>query len=342
MQVIVPVFPDYEPPEAASVRCDNAADAGRFGSGSATMPPPESRRPLRLRGGPDARKGSYPVRISRSAVLNTIKRRVLRPCRQLSWKRRALPDVIVLGAQKAGTTSLYNYLAQHPKLHKSFAKEVHYFDGGRNPAVDTFQLGEPWYRAHFPLRSKLGPGEMAFEASPLYLFTPLAPPRIRDLVPHAKLIALLRDPAERAVSHYFHEQRKGKDTLPIREAFAAEEERLAPILAAEDYKNDRFATWSYQRRGQYAEQLKRYFALFPREQVLVLNSDAMFTAPDATLRRVFEFIGIDASFTVPNLKPRNVAGNRTDVDPAVYEALREHFEPHNRELYDLLGEDYGW
>jgi len=262
--------------------------------------------------------------------------------RRLTSANRALPNFIIIGTQKGGTTSLYRYLAQHPDLIASFTKEVHYFDGGLNPAVDTYALGLPWYRAHFPAQSRCEPPKQCFEASPLYMFNPLVPERIKQVLPAVKLIAILRDPVERAISHYFHEHRKGREPLPIEAALAKEADRLAPIYAQSDYKQRAFIDFSYQARGRYHEQLQRFDGLFPRENMLVLTSESLFTDPHATLGRVLEFVGADTGFSVPNLKPRNVGSNRTDVAPAVYESLRETFRPHNQALYEWAGEDFGW
>ena len=270
------------------------------------------------------------------------KRRVNWAYRKVTWQNRVLPDIIIVGAMKAGTTSLFAYLRQHPHLLPSFRKEIHFFDGGLNPEVDTFERGQRWYRAHFPLREDMGVWQKTFEASPFYIFNPLAPQRIFDLTPQTKIIALLRNPSERAVSHYFHEKRKNRETLPIREAFQKEEVRLEQIVREEDYKSNAFIHQSYKKRGLYREQLERYFNLFPREQVLVIKSEDLYAEPGKCLKKVFEFAGVDADCKVENLVPKNVAKNRSDVAPEVYDDLNTYFAPHNRALYELIGEDYGW
>jgi hypothetical protein len=264
--------------------------------------------------------------------------------RQFTWSGRGLPDCIVIGAQKSGTTSMFGYLGQHPQLLPSFRKEVHFFDGGLDPGVDNFAKGLPWYCAHFPLRRSIGAGQKMFEASPLYIFNPLAPRRIAALVPGVKIVALLRNPTERAISHYFHNKRsgQGREPLTIHEALQAEERRLEPVIGRQDYKNDAFIHHSYKRRGLYREQLERYFQCFPRDQILVMSSETFFAEPEACLERVFAFVGVDPRYKVENLMPRNVANNRSDVTPDVYEYLDRFFRLHNQELYEMMGEDYGW
>ncbi len=127
--------------------------------------------------------------------------------RRLGAGRRVLPDFLVIGAQKSGTSSLFRYLDQHPQVRGSVPKEVHYFSGGFAPAPDAYARGEGWYRAHFPKKAAMGQGVRAFEATPLYLLHPLAAGRIHALMPAVKLVAVLRNPTDRALSHYFHNVR---------------------------------------------------------------------------------------------------------------------------------------
>lgn len=260
--------------------------------------------------------------------------------RRLTRRMRSLPDFLIIGAQKAGTTSLYSYLAEHPQLVPSFKKEVHFFDGGMRADTDDYERGEAWYRAHFPIQH--GARCKTYEASPLYLFNPLAAGRIAQLLPRAKLIVLLRNPAERAISHYFHEIRRGREQLPIGRALELEDRRLAACWKEADYKNPAFRNQSYKSRGLYAEQLERYSEYFADEQILVLNSEEFFRDTGRTLRRVLEFVGVDPTFTASELGPQNVASNRADVGADVYEQLNEYFAEPNQRLYRLIGRTYDW
>ena len=162
------------------------------------------------------------------------------------------------------------------------------------------------------------------------------------MIPDVKLIALLRNPVDRAISHYFHEQRKGRDDLPIMDAFLAEPERLSILRENPDYKSKAFRNYSYLKRGRYHEQLQRYLQHFQRENLLVQKSEDLFEDPENTMKRVFEFVGVDSQFQVPDLRPHNVGSNRTRIDPEVYEFLKDHFRPHNEALYRLIGQDLGW
>ncbi|MBV1907225.1 MAG: sulfotransferase domain-containing protein [Pseudomonadales bacterium] len=253
-----------------------------------------------------------------------------------------MPDFIIIGAQKAGTSSLFHYLGQHPEIIQSYQKEVHFFDGGLDPIVDNYYKGEQWYRAHFPYKQKMKRGFKTFEASPLYIYNPLSPKRISQLTPKIKIILLLRNPSERAISHYFHETRIGREFLPVLEALQAEDKRLGPYLRKQDYKNDIFIQKSYKRRGIYKEQIDRFLQYFSPEQMLVLSSEEFFSAPGSALKRIFNFVEVNDNFVVKDLVPRNIGSNRNVVDQKVYDYLDNYYVPHNKELYELLREDYHW
>ncbi|WOJ95050.1 sulfotransferase [Congregibacter variabilis] len=263
---------------------------------------------------------------------------------------RALPQSIIIGTQKAGTSSLYSYLEQHPQLaasqhpSKSWVseKEVHYFSGGSQPGDDYYSKGLNWYRSHFPLRKQLGSHVQAFEATPLYLFHPLAANRIRSILPDVKLLVLLRDPVERSISSYFHQVREQREFLPILEAFQEEGVRLSQSIMESDYNSFDFLYHSYLARSRYREQLDRYFALFPREQIQIHCSEDFFANPETVLRSIFEFLGVDPDFRVPNLEAMNVGSNRGKVDVEVYNYLADYFRPHNKALFELTGREFPW
>jgi len=263
----------------------------------------------------------------------------------LSGGRRVLPDYLIIGAQKGGTTSLHRYLLQHPDIAPSLRKEVHYFDL-------HFSRGEAWYRAFFPSERAVRAHEEATgrrlltgEATPFYLFHPLAPARAARVVTSARLIALLRDPVERAYSHYRHEVRRGRETLSFREAIEREAERLArereAFLGGHDDRAPHHRRHSYVARGLYAEQLRRWLRYFPPDRILILGSEAFFAAPQLHLDRVCRFLGLPPHPAVDF--PVHNPGERTaPMDPDVRAMLREFFREPNRELALLTGIDFGW
>ncbi len=260
--------------------------------------------------------------------------------RKLSPVRRALPSWLIVGAARAGTTSLYDAIVQHPRIRPALTKEVSFFS-------HHFTRGERWYRAHFPSEASLAGGLIAGEASPAYIFHPLAPARIASLLPNVRLIALLRDPVRCAVSLHSFVRSLRFETLPLAEALRREEERIGPVLKAlgsdENADIRPLVRFSYKSRGIYVDQIKRLHAHFPKERVLILKSEDFFAEPSAVLRQVFDFIGVDPDFRPPDLSPQNTGLYESGgAPPEVMAELKAFFAPHNARLYEYLGRDFGW
>ena len=241
---------------------------------------------------------------------------------------RPLPDVLVIGAQKAGTTALYAYLRWHPGITGPSWKEVSFFDR-------HWWRGEAWYRGHFPLRA----GErLVGEASPSYLFHPLAPERARSVVPDAKLIALVRNPVDRAYSHYQHEVALGREPLSFEDALAAEEERTRGEVErlVADPRAFSPAWWghTYVARGRYAEQLERWLAVFPRGQLLVVATEELGERPAQTYARILRFLGA-APYELEEY-PRVFDRDYAPMRPETRAELQAVFAEPNRRLEELL------
>src|SRR5437660_4703703 len=214
--------------------------------------------------------------------------------RMSTSQARLLPDFIIIGTQRGGTTSLYYYLTEHPGIARALMKEVHFFD-------DNFTEGLNWYRAQFPSSLQKYYAErirkehfITGESSPYYLFYPHAPKRISELVPQAKLIVLLRNPVDRAYSHHWLGTLEGKETLPFEEAIQREEERMAgeheKILADEHYESFNHRFFSYLARGIYVDQLQHWMNFYPKEQFLILKSEDLYKDTAAVVQQALEFI----------------------------------------------------
>lgn len=269
-------------------------------------------------------------------------RKLLHTFRVFNNHRRLLPNFIIIGAQKAGTTSLYHYLSQHPQVFQSFEKEVHYFDGGLQANIDNYAKGLNWYRANFPCKSYVGADGVVGEATPLYMFHPLVPERLAKVIPNVKIISILRNPTERAISHYFHEKKKGYEILPISAALKIEEDRISESLRTLNFNSKEFIHFSYKSRGLYKEQLARYYSCFPNLNIHIIESSDFQENPNAVLKRVFEFLGIDAQFKVKDLQPQNVGQRSMQVPQDIYDFLDEYFYPHNQKLFDFIGNTFSW
>src|ERR1043166_4220547 len=217
-----------------------------------------------------------------------------------------LPTFLVIGAAKGGTTALHRFLSQHPEIFMSKRKELRFFPFenqkpnhcGPGDDVDSATMGMSIeeYRACFAD----GAGYAARgESSPLYLYLPRSAERIKHYVPDAKLIAVLRHPADRAYSHHMMLRRDGLETLNFADALAAEDQRVAANWGHR---------WHYRRRGFYAQQLKRYFDLFEREQLKIYLYEDYVTNPVAFMQDVFRFLNVDDTF-LPDMSVRHNESN---------------------------------
>jgi hypothetical protein len=248
---------------------------------------------------------------------------------------RPLPDFLVLGAQKAGTTALYAYLRRHPEITGPSWKEVSFFDR-------HYARGEAWYRGNFP--NRLRARGFVGEASPSYLFHPLAPERVRELLPEARLIALVRNPVDRAFSHYQHEVALGREELSFEDALAAEDDRLRGeeerMRADPAYFSHAWWNYTYRARGRYAEQIERWLEVFPREQLLVIPSEDLGSDPDGTYARVLDFVGAAPHHL--DAYPRVFERQYEPMRPETRSRLAMDFAEPNERLYALLGRNLGW
>lgn len=243
--------------------------------------------------------------------------------RRLTSSLRKLPDFIIIGAQKSGTSSLYYYLSQHPRLKLAINKEIHYYNyhirHGKN-------LG--WYKSFFPLKLRCI-GRKTGEASPYYLFDDRAAARIKLDLPNIKLIALLRNPIDRAYSAYNMNAAQGK--WPTTQTF---EQAIAnPDLSME-------ASQIYLIRGQYAGHIKKWLQHFKREQFLFIKSENFFTDPGSTLRKVYQFLEIEEVYP-DNLKAQEV-GSYSALSASTRAQLEDFFRQSNAELIELLGNEFKW
>jgi hypothetical protein len=258
---------------------------------------------------------------------------------------RLLPSYLIIGAQRAGTTSLHRYLVQHPAVRTMLrTKGVHFFD-------TSYGRGMAWYASRFPTRAygwyvrrRHGTELVTGEASPYYLFHPHVPYRVAEHLPGVKLIVLLRDPVARAYSHFQHEVARGFETLSFEEAIDAEPQRLAGELERMRreplYNSFAHQHHSYLARGLYHDQLATWWSLLPGEQFLVLSSERFFAEPDRTFAQVLDFLELPA-FTPPAYERHNAYDYRQLSEP-VRRRLADYFREPNRRLYAALGEDLGW
>ena len=261
-------------------------------------------------------------------------------------RARMLPGFLIVGAQRAGTTSMSRTLSAHPAVfHSVLHQEVHYFD-------NAYHRGLAWYRGHFPLLARarraahaVGAEPVAFESSPYYMLHPLAAERINRDLPGVKLLVLLRDPVERSYSGHAHETALGYETESFERALELEEGRLAgeaeKIVANPRYYSYSHQHHAYRLRGQYAEQLISLEKAFGRERIYVVDSGDFFTDPGRVYDGVLEFLGLP-HVGYPEFRQRNARLRPAPMPKAVRQALEEHYRAHNERLAEWLGREPSW
>ena len=230
-----------------------------------------------------------------------------------------LPDFLGIGTQKGGTTYLHALLQHHPQIFLATPKEQHFF-------TLHWQRGVQWYAKQFAAAES---HQHCGEVTPYYLFHPEVPQRIKGQLPAVKLMVLLRDPVERALSQYFHSRRLGLEPLELEAAFAAEPQRLADsaehLAAGQPHRSHQ--QHSYLSRSCYEQQLARFQALFQSEQLLILRSEQLFADPTSLWPQVLRFLAVDP-IPCPTLEPVYTSfGEAADVPEAFKQVLRQQLEP---------------
>ncbi len=234
----------------------------------------------------------------------------------------AMPDFLIIGAKKCGTTFLYGLLSRHPYVEPAAKKELHYFD------ILADEESTEWYRRCFPPpRWKDGRRTITGEATP-YWDKHRVPERMAKVLPQARLIVLLRNPVDRAYSDYQQARRKGWETRTFEEAIEAGKAQLP-------------ASSKYMSRSTYVDHLLRWSKYFADEQMLVLKSEDFFECTRDTIECVLEFLEL------PTWKPeasekRNRGKYEQEMHPATRQQLEEYFEPYNEKLYEHLGVEFEW
>jgi hypothetical protein len=266
---------------------------------------------------------------------------------------RVLPDFLLIGAAKCGTTSLFDVICLHPLVARPTTqgrprKELLFFDY-------NFHRGADWYRQHFPLEQERrefarehGRPFLTGEATASYLTSYWVPDRVRQVVPDVKLIVTLRNPVDRAYSAFQMSRRERLEQCEtFEEAIALEDERLAGELARV-HGDPRYnpplppplGYWSYLHRSRYAEHVARWLEVFPREQILFLRFEDLAADPSRALEEVHAFLGLPAH-RAGELRKLNAAAY-SEMSPHTRADLVEHFRPYNQRLRELTGIDFGW
>ena len=263
---------------------------------------------------------------------------------------RTLPDYLIIGSKRGGTTSLYNYLLRHPGVMRMFP------DSRDLKSTDYFfrrERDESWYRSHFPTALErrrradaLGYEPVCGEASPYYCWDPRVAPFVKEVAPDVKAILLLREPVRRAWSHYQERVQNGVEPLSFSDALDAEDERLFGELDRMNddptYYSSAFDWYSYRSRGEYLAQVRNWLDHFPAANLLVLRAEDLYSDTQGAFDRVCTFLGLPLQ-EMPTRKTFNATWRtRDDVPEETAARLSAHFGPHNARLEEFLGHELGW
>lgn len=275
-----------------------------------------------------------------------VARRVYLEIGPATSRYRMDPSFLVVGGQRCGTTTIFKSLAEHPQVMRPPVEK------GTDYYTLHHSRGRDWYRGHYPLaapaarRARHVGGPVAFEACTYYLFHPFAMERIAADYPGIKLVAMLRDPVERAYSAYKHELARGFETeTDFVRALELEDERLDGELermaADPDYESFSHRHHAYQRRGRYAEQLTRVLAHFDPEQLHVMESESFFADPAAEFSRLLDFLGLrpwlpSTGFAQHNARPG------APMPDAARSRLEAYYAPLDAELAEITGRMPAW
>ncbi|OLO37235.1 hypothetical protein BTR23_13930 [Alkalihalophilus pseudofirmus] len=239
-----------------------------------------------------------------------------------------MPNFLIIGTAKAGTTALYHHLTKHPNIHTARTKELRFF-------TENYEKGLQWYRKQFPSLVNNIPNVITGEATPDYLdYSPEIPKRVYNVMPNAKLIVLLRNPVDRAYSFYHLQLRmgqyqRGNDVIPFEE------------VIKEDLKIPNVPPKSLSLHGAlYSKHLQNWFKVFPRNQILIMKSEELYKETSKYYSQVLRFLEL------PEWQPRNLyyvnQREYTKLSEDTRRKLISYFEPHNKKLYKLLGRNFGW
>jgi len=272
--------------------------------------------------------------------------------RKVTSPFRILPNFLIIGVSKGGTTSLFEYLIQHPDIEPPLQKEVNYFNNNRLVGIVGVGkwLGLPWYKSVFPTvfekykhRVKYKRKLITGEATTHYIFNgnKKTPARVRRLMPSVKLIALLRNPIDRAYSHYQMLVNEGKEPLVFEDAIKC-------VLTPKNKRKKLFFSqglnqrhsYSYLARGLYVDQLIQWEKFFPKKQFLILKTDELNFNPQRIVNRVFRFLGIP-EYDLADLTKHNV-GSYPEMSPDTRKMLIEYFRPYNERLGQHLNTKFDW
>jgi len=269
----------------------------------------------------------------RMSYIREVNNSVLSLLKYLVTPLRRKPDYLIIGAQKSGTSTLFRLLSEHPDIQNPYTKELHYFD-------QNFNRPFYWYKSHFPIDR----GKITGEATPIYLFHPAIPLRVQTHLPKTKFIVILRNPVDRAYSHYQMSVRKKIETLSFEDAINAEPSRIKEASLNPSGTNSQISMplkhYSYLSRGKYYNHLTRWFALFPQSQFHILSFEDLLSNTQYEYDRICDFLNVChiEDISLPKLNSDSYSEMHTDTRAL----LNGYFSQSNKELMKLIRVEFPW
>ena len=253
---------------------------------------------------------------------------------------RSLPDFIIIGTARSGSTSLYYNICQHPCVLSAAYDELGYFDS-------NFHLGLNWYRSLFPtlfskwILKQKKQFAITGEDTPFYIWNPLVAKRILKIIPNIKLIVLFRNPVDRAYSNYHLGVRAGSEKLSFEDAIQMELKKLDKINDEIEQDVDKYTTpRSYIAKGFYADQLKVWLELFSSEQLMIVSTEDLESNPQKTLDRIYNFLKIPKNHRLIPEKQKIAAYPK--MKNKTREFLIDLYKKNNAELFTMIGQKFDW
>jgi hypothetical protein len=254
---------------------------------------------------------------------------------------RVIPDFLVIGAKRCGTTSLYQHLPEHPCISKSPHDNMGFFN-------DNFHLGVNWYKSFFPttftrkkIKSKFG-NFLAFDVTTKYMEEESTANNVYQTKPNMKIIIILRNPVDRAYSQYHLSVRQTAERRSFEDVVEENMNRLNKE-SHEHYKiKPKFSAKedNYLKKGLYALQLRYWLKIFPRENILIVSTEEFESNQQIIYNKIFEFLNI-SKFEVKNTKKMQ-KGNYPPIKSETRNLLLDYFRPHNHELFELINMEFDW
>ena len=276
----------------------------------------------------------------KNIVRSSYHRVIKRGMAGITASSRVLPDFIIIGTARSGTTSLFYNICEHPCVIPAAYDEIGFFDS-------NYHLGLNWYRSMFPTKKHMEKvkknTEFAItgEDTPFYIWSPTVAKRILKIIPNVKLIVLFRNPVDRAYSNYHLGVRAGSENLSFEDAIQSELDRLknSEIESDDDVKKYTIPR-SYIAKGFYSDQLKIWLKLFKSEQLLITSTEDFESNTENILNKIYDFLEI------PQINLKNLEKHKVASYPPMKDETRKFlvdlYKTHNEKLFEMIGKDFDW